>query len=38
MVGYARLAAEEALAALNPDEGVRWYSTALDALGTMRPT
>ena len=34
MVGYPRLAAEEALAALNPDEGVRWYSTALDALGT----
>src|SRR5665213_1712528 len=33
VVGYARLAAEEALAALNPDEGVRWYSTALDALG-----
>jgi DNA-binding SARP family transcriptional activator len=33
VVGYARLAAEEALAALNPDEGVRWYSTALDAMG-----
>jgi len=33
VVHYARLAAEEALAALNPDEAVRWYSTALDALG-----
>ena len=30
---YARRAAEEAMAALNPDEAVRWYSTALDALG-----
>ncbi|HEY5108492.1 MAG TPA: BTAD domain-containing putative transcriptional regulator, partial [Acidimicrobiales bacterium] len=27
---YARQAAEEALAALNPDEAVRWYSTALE--------
>ena len=33
VVYYARRAAGEALAALNPDEAVRWYSTALDALG-----
>ncbi|HEX7443911.1 MAG TPA: hypothetical protein VF320_08490, partial [Acidimicrobiales bacterium] len=33
VVHYARRAAEEALVALNPDEGVRWYSTALEALG-----
>ena len=33
VVDYASRAAEEALSALNPDEAVRWYSTALDALG-----
>jgi DNA-binding SARP family transcriptional activator len=33
VVHYARQAAEEALAALNPDEAVRWYSTGLGALG-----
>jgi hypothetical protein len=33
VVRYARRAAEEAVAALNPEEAVRWYSVALDALG-----
>jgi len=33
VVRYARRAAEEAEAALNPEEAVRWYSVALDALG-----
>jgi DNA-binding SARP family transcriptional activator len=33
VVEYASRAAEEALSALNPDEAVRWYSTAFDALG-----
>ena len=37
VVHYARLAAEEALSALNPDEAVRWYSTALDALDGEEP-
>jgi DNA-binding SARP family transcriptional activator len=33
VVRYARRAAEEAVAALNPEEAVRWYAVALDALG-----
>ena len=33
VVRYASRAAEEAVAALNPEEAVRWYSVALDALG-----
>lgn len=37
VVRYARRAAEEALAALEPDQGVRWFSVALDALGDTGP-
>jgi DNA-binding SARP family transcriptional activator len=37
VVHYACLAAEEALVALNPDEAVRWYSTALVALVGEEP-
>jgi len=33
IVVYARRAAEEAEGALNPEEAVRWYTVALDALG-----
>ncbi len=33
-VGYAKRAAEEAVGALNPAEASRWYTAALDALGS----
>ena len=33
VVRYAVRAAEDAVAALNPEEAVRWYGVALDALG-----
>jgi len=37
VVRYARRAAEEALAALQPDQTVRWYGVALEALPATGP-